>query len=168
MPVVVPWRKSTVYGERGALRLGVVLDHQREVELVEPLARERRADDAGRVAHEERDLLGRGELGRHDEVALVLAVLVVDDDDDLAAADGGDRVLDGGERARFGRVIGSVLGAVRAAGRVGIEQALDVLGDHVDLEVDRVARALVPERRDLGGVRDHGDGEPVVERARRR
>ena len=36
-------------------------------------------------------------LGRHDEVALVLAVLVVDDDHDLAAADGGDRVLDVGE-----------------------------------------------------------------------
>ena len=35
---------------------------------------------------EERDLLRRGELGRHDQVALVLAVLVVDHDDDLAAA----------------------------------------------------------------------------------
>ena len=51
---------------------------------------------------------------------------------------------------------------------VGIEQSLDVLGDHVDLEVDPVARALVPERRDRGGVRDHGDGEAVVGAARRR
>ena len=48
---------------------------------------------------EEGDLLGRGELGRHDEVALVLAVLVVDDDHDLAPADGGDGVLDLGEAA---------------------------------------------------------------------
>jgi hypothetical protein len=61
--------------------------HQRDVELVEALAGERGADDARRVAHEERDRLGRRVLGRHDEVALVLAVLVVDDDDDLAAGD---------------------------------------------------------------------------------
>ena len=43
-------------------------------------------------------LLRRRELGRHDEVALVLAVLVVDHDDDLAAPDGRDGVLDRGER----------------------------------------------------------------------
>ena len=71
------------------------------VELVEPLPGERHADHARRVAHEERDLLGRGVLGRHDEVALVLAVLVVDDDDDLAPADGGDGVLDRCEQCRF-------------------------------------------------------------------
>src|SRR4029077_21102185 len=37
-----------------------------------------------------------------------------------------------------------------------------VLGDDVELDVDGVTRALVPERGDLGGVGDHGDGEPVV------
>ena len=42
------------------------------------------ADQARGVGQEEGDLLGRGGLGRHDQVALVLAVLVVDDDDDLA------------------------------------------------------------------------------------
>src|SRR4051812_16088913 len=42
------------------------------------------------------------------------------------------------------------------------EQALDVLGGDVDLEVHRVARALVPERGDLLRVRDDGDGEAVV------
>ena len=103
-------------------------DHQREVELVEPVARHRHADDAGGVLQEERDLLGRGRLGRHDEVALVLAVLVVDDDDDLAAADGGDRVLDPGERHY------SLL---------GLQESLDVLGHDVDLQVDPLARALV-------------------------
>ena len=40
----------------------------------------------------------RGELGRHDQVALVLAVLVVDDDDDLATTDGGDGVVDARQR----------------------------------------------------------------------
>ena len=97
-------------GERGAVRLGVVLDHQRETELVAALPRQRHADDARRVAHEERDPLGRRVLRRHDQVALVLAVLVVDDDHDLAAADGGDRVLDGGEE-RASLCHDSVLGA---------------------------------------------------------
>jgi hypothetical protein len=50
------------------------------------------------VLQEERDLLGRGELGRHDQVALVLAVLVVDHDHDLAAADGRHRLVDRRER----------------------------------------------------------------------
>ena len=110
-------------GERGALGLGVVADHERDVELVEALAGERRADDARGVAHEEGDLLGRGRLGRHDEVALVLAVLVVDHHDDLAPADGGDRVGDGGEAVRaasgFGAhgVRSSGGGEARRAGR---------------------------------------------------
>src|SRR5690606_19489270 len=74
--------------------LGVVHHHERQVELAGPLGRDGRADHARGVVEEEGDGLGRGELGRHDEVALVLAVLVVDDDDDLAAPDGGDGVLD--------------------------------------------------------------------------
>ena len=42
----------------------------------------------------ERDRLGGHELRRHDEIAFVLAVLVVDDDDHLAAGDGGDGFFD--------------------------------------------------------------------------
>ena len=73
----------------------------------------RRADEAGRVVQEEGDLLRRDVLGRHDEVALVLAVLVVDDHHDLARDHGGDRLLDARE------VVGH-LGAARGAlvGRV--------------------------------------------------
>ena len=52
----------------------------------------------GRVGDEERDRLGRRRFGGHDEVALVLAVLVVDDDDHLAPADRGHRVFYLGER----------------------------------------------------------------------
>ena len=44
------------------------------------------------------DLLGRRELGRHREVALVLAVLVVTDDDHLALAQVVEGGLDGRER----------------------------------------------------------------------
>jgi hypothetical protein len=84
-------------GERRPLRLGVGRDHEGEVELVGPVLGDGGADEARRVFDEEGDLRRRGELGRHDEVALVLPVLVVDDDDDLPAADGGDGLLDGGE-----------------------------------------------------------------------
>jgi len=46
------------------------------------------------VGEEEGDLLRCHRVGGHDEVALVLAVLVVDDDEDLAASDCLNRVLD--------------------------------------------------------------------------
>ena len=62
-----------------------------EGQLVGPLRRDGGADHAGRVLEEEGDRLRRGELGGHDQVALVLAVLVVDDDDDLAPPDRRDR-----------------------------------------------------------------------------
>ena len=80
--------------ERRALALGVVGDHQREVELGGPLGGDRRAQVARRVVEEERDALRRGELGRLDEVALVLAVLVVDHDEDLASSEGRHGVFD--------------------------------------------------------------------------
>ena len=134
--------------ERGALALGVLRDHQREVELGGPLGGDRRAEVARGVVEEEGDALRRGELGRHDQVALVLAVLVVDHDEDLASGEG---------RRRRPRSC--------AKGMSGIlpgEQALDVLGRDVDLEVHQVAGALVAEGGDLRGVGDDGDGEAVV------
>ena len=84
-------------GERRALALGVLADHGRQVEGIEPVAGQRDADHPRSVVEEEGDLLGRGVLGRHDEVALVLAIGVVDHDHHLALADGGDGVLDVGE-----------------------------------------------------------------------
>ena len=86
------------HGERGALRLGVLRDHERQLELVEALGGQRYADQAGGVGEEEGHLLGSRELRRHHEVALVLAVGVVDDDDHLASTYGGDRLLDPGQR----------------------------------------------------------------------
>ena len=83
--------------ERRALALGVLHDHRRQVELGRPLGGDRRAEVARGVVEEERHLLGGGELGRHDEVALVLAVLVVDHDEDLAAGERRDGVLDPSE-----------------------------------------------------------------------
>ena len=85
-------------GERRAVALRVLLHHQRQAQLLAAGAGERRAHDAAGVAHEEGELLGRRVLGGHDQVALVLTVLVVDHHHDLAAADRGEDVLDLGER----------------------------------------------------------------------
>ncbi len=85
-------------GEGGALRLGVRGHHQRQVQLVEAVARHRHADETRGVSQEEGDLLGCHRLGGHDEVALVLPVLVVDRHDHVAATDGGDGVVDTGHR----------------------------------------------------------------------
>ena len=75
------------------------VDHQRNLELVEPLAGHRQADQAAAVLGHEVDRLGRHLLGGHRQIAFVLAILVVDDDDHLAAADRGDGVLNRGKRA---------------------------------------------------------------------
>ncbi len=77
------------YGERGAEPGSVVLwwDHQRKLESVQALAREWHADQPPRLTGHEVDGLGCRELGRDDEVALVLPVLVVYYDDELARAE---------------------------------------------------------------------------------
>ena len=87
MPVVVPSFASTdtVNAVRCCSLFSGPGDHQRQLQLVEPRTLERQADDAARVADHERHLLRRHLLGRDDEVAFVLAILVVDDDDELAA-----------------------------------------------------------------------------------
>ncbi len=61
--------------------------------MLDPFGGEGHADQTRGVGEEERDLLGGDGVGRHDEVALVLAVLVVDHHDDLPAPDGRDRLL---------------------------------------------------------------------------
>jgi hypothetical protein len=84
-------------GEGGPHRLGVVLDHLREFEPVQFLALHGDADQAAALAHHEGDDLGGGLFGGDDEVALVLAVLVIDDHDGPAGGDVADGVLDGVE-----------------------------------------------------------------------
>ena len=80
--------------EGGALGLGVGRDHERQLELVGPLGQQRHADHARGVRQEEGDVLGGGRLGGHDEVTLVLPVLVVHDDGHAEAPDGVDGLLD--------------------------------------------------------------------------
>ncbi len=73
---------TVVHGHRvgGCHGFGVARDHERQVEAIQSLSGQARADHAAAVANHERQPLGRGVLGRQDEVALVLAVLVVHDD----------------------------------------------------------------------------------------
>ena len=156
MPVLVPCAGVDRDGERGALALGVVGDHQREAQLVEPLPLDGHADHAAGVADHERHRLGRHGLGGHDQVALVLAVGVVDDDHDLAARDGGDGVLDLGE----GHAL-LLLAGVRG------EQTFDVLGEHVDFEVDGIAGLSGAERGDGERVRDDRHVERAIGRSSR-
>ncbi len=84
-------------GERGALRLRVGGHHQRQVQGVGPFGQQGNADHPGGVGQEEGDVLGGGGFGGHDEVSLVLPVLVVDDDRHAEAADGVDGFADARE-----------------------------------------------------------------------
>src|SRR4030095_5438186 len=68
-------------GERGAERRGVVVDHHGDLQLVEPLRKHGHAHEAAPVHDHEVDGLGRRLVSCHEEVALVLAVLVVHHDE---------------------------------------------------------------------------------------
>ena len=107
---------------------------------------------------------GRRKLGGDHEVALVLAVRVVDDDDEPSRANILDRLFDGRER----RLLLGHDHPDRLALRERAKEPLDVLREHVDLEIDGVARPQRAEGRLVERVRDQRDGEAgVVERGDR-
>ncbi len=58
------------------------------------LRSQRRADDPGRIADDERHLFRRAQARRDEQIAFVLAIVVIGDDNDLAAREGGDDGLD--------------------------------------------------------------------------
>ena len=120
--------------ERGGQLFAVPVGHLGQAELVAPLAGEREADETPPVQRHEVDRLGRDQLRRADEVALVLAVLVVGHDDDLAVAQVLNSLLDGAESTH---------------GSVPEEQCPHVLPDRVGLEVHPVARPPVGQSRVL-------------------
>ena len=136
IPVVTPSRASIETVKAVCERRLVVLGHLPEPELVAALLRQAEADQAARVHGHEVDRLGRRELGRDRQVALVLAVGRVDDDDELALADVLDRLFDRGERSRG---LGHRLGHLAAKSYRGPDELLDVLGEHVDFQIDLVA-----------------------------
>ena len=149
MPVLVPRLASIATQNAVSKRVEFLLDHQRNLELVEPLAGHRHADQAAAVLRHEVDRLGRHLLGGHRQVAFVLAILVVDDDDHLAAADRGDGVLDRRERPRRARALRDLdLRRLQCPAFLWpslllsqLHRAHHVLADHVALEIDLVALA---------------------------
>jgi hypothetical protein len=80
--------------ERRPKFLGVRLGLLRKIELIGALTRESEADPAARFTDHEVDQLGRDELRGANEIAFVLAILVVRDDDKLAGFDIGNGLLD--------------------------------------------------------------------------
>jgi len=85
------------HGEGRTLLLGIFVALLRKLKLVSTLTGEGQADPAPGLFYHEVDELGRNELSRANEVALVLAVLIVCHEDKLSRLDVGDRLLDGSE-----------------------------------------------------------------------
>ena len=82
--------------------LAVGHDHLRQVEAHEALFLHGYTDDAAGIADHECDRLGCARSRRHDEVAFVLAILVVHDDDHAPRAQIGQDFLDGIQSGRGG------------------------------------------------------------------
>ena len=82
-------------GELRALRLAIVVDHQLQADRIASFAGHRQADQTAPEASHEVDRFRRRMRGRHDEIALVLAVLVVDEHDHVAVSELGDELVDG-------------------------------------------------------------------------
>ena len=69
--------------------------HEFQAEVFDPVVGQRQANQAASVLGHEIDGVGIGHLGGNDDVALVLAVLVVDEDDHAPLLDVLNDLLDG-------------------------------------------------------------------------
>ncbi len=79
-------RRLDGHGEVGRQRQAVVAHHQRQVELLAMLLRQRQADQAAAVLGHEVDLFRRDEFGGEQQVALVLAVFFIHQHDHTPGA----------------------------------------------------------------------------------
>src|SRR5207248_5792557 len=111
----------------------------------EPAGNDRHAHQAGPVPGHEADVLGRYQLGRDDQVALVLAILVVDHDHELAGLEVGDRLRNGGQGHGHQILLAQV--------------SSHVPGYEVGFEVDHGAAPVEPGDGDFNRVRDQGHPE---------
>jgi hypothetical protein len=76
--------------EVGAVARAVGGHHGSEPEAAAPVFLQREADEAARVLGHEVDRLGRDEVRRDDEIAFVLAILLVDEDHHAPGLELGD------------------------------------------------------------------------------
>ena len=145
IPVVMPRRPSMLTvnavcrGER--LSAAIIV----RPELRDALLGQRQADEPAPLARHEVDRLGRDQIGGHHQVALVLAILVVDEDHHPAGADltrsraRPPRGVRPDQRTRpYLRSASRGAGVARArCAELRRHQPIDVLDDHVRLEVHR-------------------------------
>ena len=87
-------------GERGAEGVGRVVDHRGQFQCGNTIRGHRDAQEAGGALEEEGDVVDVGELCRHHEIGLVLAVGVVDDDHRTPEAELVETPFDGGGAVR--------------------------------------------------------------------
>src|SRR5207244_4028186 len=80
----------------GGGMVGFIMRHHRiEPQPAGVVGGDRRADDAGGMADDERHLFGGAKRGRDDQIALALTVVIVGDDDELTLGKGLQNFLDG-------------------------------------------------------------------------
>ena len=140
-------------GGEGGFEAGAVgAAHRLQAELVDPLAGQRQADQAAAVLGHEVDRVGRRHLRRDDEVALILAVLVVDQDEHAAVA----------------RLVDDLLGARHHSARAAGEEFLELdqsVGGRVPVLVAELAQAVGMEAGGAGeaGAAHLAGGDEVAE-----
>ena len=86
------------HGKGGAVNRVVIGDHRRQMEPLSDVPGQRRADDAASVADDKGQLLGCGVHRGNDQVALILAVIIIGHDNDLAGGKCVDCLADTGLR----------------------------------------------------------------------
>ncbi len=107
--------------EGGLVARAVMRAHQVEAELRDAVLRQRKADEAAAVHRHEIDRVGRRHLGGNDEIAFILAILVVDQDEHAPVARFVDDLLGGCQRrAMLAREQIGLQLAERIGGRVPV------------------------------------------------
>ena len=74
------------HGEGCAERGGILNRLLREMEFFHSLGSQGKTDQPPGMTGHEVDSLGRDVLGRHNEIAFILAIFVIDEDDEFALA----------------------------------------------------------------------------------
>src|SRR5437763_1502966 len=88
---------------------GFVMGHHRiEPQPPRIFDSDRRADNAGGMADDKRHLFGGAHRGRHNQVALAFAVIVVCDDDEFALSKGLQNLLDRVGHSRVSLYAGTI------------------------------------------------------------
>ena len=83
------------HGEIGRVRGTVDAHHQRQAQLSATISRQRETDQPARVARHEVHILGAHRIRGHDQIAFVLAILVIHDHDHAAGTDVRENFIDG-------------------------------------------------------------------------